>query len=102
MPVSSTVFGATAKTMSTDADRAHMAYSETMEFQRIAIDPDICEGKATVKNTRMTVEFVLKLLGSGYTAEDVVREYPVLELADVYECASFGAWLASDNTVSVG
>ena len=50
----------------------------------------------------MTVEFVLKLLGAGYTAEDVVREYPVLVLADVYECASFGAWLASDNRVSVG
>ena len=50
----------------------------------------------------MTVEFVLKLLGSGYTAADVVREYPILELEDVYECTTFGAWLASDNTVSVG
>ena len=79
-----------------------MAYSESMEFQRISVDPDICEGKATVKDTRMTVEFVLKLLGAGYTAEDVVREYPVLELADIYEFATFGAWLASDNTVSVG
>ena len=50
----------------------------------------------------MTVEFVLKLLGAGYTAEDVVREYPALELEDVYECATYGAWLASDSTVTVG
>ena len=62
-----------------------------MEFPRISTDPDVCEGKTTVKDTRMTVEFVLKLLGAGYTAEDVVREYPVLELADVYECATFRA-----------
>ena len=71
---------------------------ELMEFQRIVIDPDICEGKATIRDTRMTVEFVLKLLGAGYTAQDVIREYPGLELADIYECATFGAWLASDNT----
>ena len=77
-------------------------YSDSMDFQRISIDSKICEGKATVKGTRMTVEFVLKLLGAGYTAVAVVREYPILELEDVYECATFGAWLASDNTVSVG
>ena len=73
-----------------------------MEFQRITINPKVCDGKATVKDTRMTVEFVLRLLGAGYTAHDVVREYPILELADVYECASYGAWLASGNPVSVG
>ena len=73
-----------------------------MNFQRISIDSQICEGKATVKGTRMTVEFVLKLVGNGYTATDVVREYPNLEIEDVYACATYGAWLASDNTVSVG
>ena len=62
-----------------------------MDSQLISIDPNICEGKATVRGTRMTVEFVLKLLGAGYTATDVVREYPILEHEDVYECATFGA-----------
>ena len=62
-----------------------------MKFERIDIDPRICEGKARVRGTRMTVEFVLKLMGSGYTAADIVREYPLLDLNDVYECATFGA-----------
>ena len=79
-----------------------MVYSNFMDFQRISIDSKVCEGEATVKGTRITVEFVLKLVGNGYTADDVVREYPFLELEDVYACATFGAWLASDNTVSVG
>ena len=39
----------------------------------------------------MTVEFVLKLMGNGYTAADVVREYPILELEDVYACATFAS-----------
>ena len=35
-----------------------------MDFQRISVDSNICEGNATVRGTLMTVEFVLKLLGS--------------------------------------
>ena len=62
-----------------------------LNAQRISIDPSICEGKPTVRGTRMTVEFVLKLLGNGYTADDVVREYPILEFEDVYACATFGS-----------
>ena len=79
-----------------------MAYPESVEFPRIAVDPNVCEGKATVKGTRVTVEFVLKLLGAGYTAQDVVREYPLLAIEDIHECATYGAWLASESTVAVG
>lgn len=73
-----------------------------MKFERISTDPQVCEGKPTVRGMRMTVEFVLKLLGSGYTADDIVREYPILELDDVYQCAKYGAWLASKETIAVG
>ena len=62
-----------------------------MHLQRISIDSQVCEGKPTVRGIRMTVEFVLKLLGNGYTADDVAREYPILELEDVYECVAFWA-----------
>jgi len=47
---------------------------------------------------RYTVDFVLKLLGDGYTADDIVRLYPELEKGDVYEAAKYGAWLASERT----
>ena len=84
------------------APASGVVYPDFMDFQCITTDPSVCEGKATVAGTRMTVEFVLKLLGAVYTADDVVREYPVLAIEDVHECATFGAWLASDNIVSVG
>jgi len=44
------------------------------------------------------VDFVLKLLGNGFTAEDITREYPELQLEDVYQAAKYGAWLASEQT----
>ena len=71
-------------------------------FDRIVVDPEICEGKPTIQNTRITVDFILKLLGDGYTADEVVREYPELEKEDVYQAAKYGAWLASEKTSVIG
>ena len=51
---------------------------------------------------RFTVDFVLKLLGDGYTAEEIIREYPELEKEDVYQSAKYGAWLASEKSSGVG
>ena len=56
-------------------------------LSRIKIDPNICEGKPTIRGLRITVDFVLKLLGDGYTAEEIVAEYPELEKEDVYQAA---------------
>src|SRR6266545_4703421 len=67
-------------------------------FDRIQVDPRVCEGRPTIRGLRITVDFVLKLLGDGYTADDIVREYPELEKEDVYQAAKYGAWLASEKT----
>jgi uncharacterized protein (DUF433 family) len=66
-------------------------------LDRIRIDPAVCEGKPTIRGLRITVDFVLKLLGDGYTADDIVREYPELEKDDIYQAAKYGAWLASER-----
>ncbi len=58
-------------------------------LDRINIDPGVCEGKPTVRGLRFTVDFLLKLLGDGYTADDIVREYPELEKEDVYQAVDF-------------
>ena len=71
-------------------------------LDRIKVDPNVCEGKPTIRGLRITVDFVLKLLGDRYTADDIVREYPELEMEDVYQAAKYGAWLASEKTSSLG
>jgi len=48
------------------------------------------------------VEFLLKLLGNGYTAADIVRQYPELEEEDVCQAARNGAWLAAERTSPIG
>ena len=71
-------------------------------LDRIKIDPKVCEGRPTIRGLRITVDFILKLLGEGYTAEDIVREYPEIEREDVYQAAKYGAWLASEKTSRIG
>jgi uncharacterized protein (DUF433 family) len=71
-----------------------------MKFDRITIDPAVCLGKPRVRGTRITVEFVLKLIASGCSADEIASDYPELVLADVHQCAAYGAWLASDRVVT--
>lgn len=58
-------------------------------LDRIRRDPAVCQGNATIRGLRITVDFVLKLVGDGYNAEDIVHEYP--ELEDVYQAATYKA-----------
>ncbi|MBI5065017.1 DUF433 domain-containing protein [Candidatus Woesearchaeota archaeon] len=50
---------------------------------RIIIDPEILAGKPVVKGTRMSVEFILELLSSGMSIEELLQEYPHLSREDV-------------------
>ena len=56
-------------------------------LDRIKIDPSVCGGRPTIRGLRITVDFVLKLLGDRYTAEEIVKLYPELDKEDVYQAA---------------
>jgi uncharacterized protein (DUF433 family) len=49
---------------------------EMTPSDRIAIDPAILAGKPIVRGTRLSVEFVVGLLGDGWSEADVLRNYP--------------------------
>lgn len=70
-------------------------------LDRIQVDPRVCEGKATIRGLRITVDFVLKLIGDGYTPAEIVEVYPELEPDDVYQAAKYGAWLASERVSDI-
>lgn len=60
-------------------------------MRRIVFDPKILGGKPILKGTRIAVEFVLELLASGMTADEIVREYPHLTKQDVRTVLSYAA-----------
>ncbi|MBI2583725.1 MAG: DUF433 domain-containing protein [Candidatus Aenigmarchaeota archaeon] len=51
--------------------------------ERIVTDPKILAGKPIIKGTRISVEFIMELLSSGMSVEEIVKEYPHLKREDV-------------------
>jgi len=64
---------------------------------RITIDPDVCNGKPTIRNKRITVETVLDFLGNGDRVEDILEHYPNLEPDDIRACLRFASELMHNN-----
>ncbi|MBI1902965.1 MAG: DUF433 domain-containing protein [Planctomycetia bacterium] len=58
---------------------------------RITVDPKVLAGKPIVKGTRISVEFVIDLLGRGWTVADVLREYDHLSPEDVQACLAYAS-----------
>jgi len=61
-----------------------------MDWQkRIVIDPDVLVGKPIIKGTRMSVEFVVDLLGRGWSVEQILSEYDHLRREDIQACLAY-------------
>ena len=67
-------------------------------LERIAIDPKVMVGKPVIRGTRLTVEYILKLLADGATVEDIVREYEGLTAEDIQACLLFATRSLSDTS----
>lgn len=60
-------------------------------LDRIVINPRVMVGKPIVLGTRLTVEYVLNLLGHGATESEILAEYEGLTRADLQACLLFAA-----------
>lgn len=58
---------------------------------RIIIDKEIFGGKPIIKGTRISVEFILELLSSGMSVENIIKEYPHLKKEDVLSAIEYAA-----------
>lgn len=58
---------------------------------RITVDPKVLVGKPVIKGTRIAVEFVVDLLGRGWTQEQILREYDHLTPEDIQACLAYAS-----------
>ena len=66
-------------------------------------DPAIVGGRLTFKGTRYTVERMLKLVGAGWTSEQIAAEYPGIEPHHLQAAAQFAAFMIADEDyVAIG
>jgi uncharacterized protein (DUF433 family) len=62
-----------------------------MRQEQIVVDPDILVGKLVVKGTRLAVKFLLDLMAQGWSAEQILRNYPQLTAADLRAALPYDA-----------
>lgn len=51
--------------------------------------PGVCKGRTIVEGTRIAVHDVVGLIVNGAGIEDVLRSFPDLKRAQVYECLAY-------------
>jgi len=68
-----------------------------MTFERITIDPEKCNGKPCIRNTRIMVKNILGLMAGGYTVERILEAYPQLESEDVVEALQYASAVIDED-----
>ena len=66
------------------------------------MDPAVCGGKPCIRGHRIWVSLVVDLLASGMSVDEILAEYPQLEVEDIRACLAYASEMARERTVQVG
>ena len=70
-------------------------------FDRISIDPSVCQGQACIRGTRIPVHQIVSMLAKSDTIEDLLRAYPHIERVDINACLEYAAALAEEQVTPI-
>lgn len=68
-------------------------------LNRIVCDPNIFGGKPIIRGMRIKVETILALLEQGMTPEQILQDYPDLEMDDIRACLAYARALVANENV---
>ncbi len=60
-------------------------------LSRITTNCEVMVGKPVIQGTRLTVEYILNLLGHGASITEIIEEYDGLIEADIRACLLFAS-----------
>jgi uncharacterized protein (DUF433 family) len=68
-------------------------------FHRITFAPQILGGPASIRGMRIPVSVIVGQIAHGASWDEMLDDYPDLEVEDVRQALSFAAWLAQEEVV---
>ena len=71
----------------------------TVRYNRIVPDPRIMTGKPTIRGTRITIELLLRQLAQGVSIDDILRNYPRLQKADILAVLAYAREMVAEERV---
>ena len=60
-------------------------------IEGITANPQILGGKPIIRGTRISVEFILELLASDVSEDEILEDYPHLTKDDIQACLKYAA-----------
>ena len=66
-------------------------------LERIVLEPGVLAGKPVIQGTRLSVDYILNLMGHGASIEEILQEYPGLSKQDISACLLFAARSLQDT-----
>ena len=70
------------------------------EHERIEINPNVMFGKPVIKDTRITVEQILRKLAGRMTLEEIISDHPHLKREDIFAAQEFAADYLADEQIA--
>jgi uncharacterized protein (DUF433 family) len=61
------------------------------DLDRITIEPGKMGGQPCIRGQRFTVEHLLRLLGAGWTLDQIQEDFPFIEAEDVRQAIAYAA-----------
>ena len=69
------------------------------QLNRITQRPEVMGGKACIRGLRVTVGMIVGQIGAGHSVDEVIKDYPYLERADIMQALRYAAWIAEEREV---
>jgi uncharacterized protein (DUF433 family) len=61
------------------------------ELHRISADPNQCGGRSCIRGLRIRVRDILDLRASGASRQEILEDYPFLEIEDISAALEYAA-----------
>jgi uncharacterized protein (DUF433 family) len=68
-------------------------------LQRITFDREVLNGKPTIRGLRISVEMILELLAKGSTTEEILEDFPLLQVEDIQAALFYAQHLVAGELV---
>jgi uncharacterized protein (DUF433 family) len=65
----------------------------------IVLDAAVLAGKPMVRGSRLAVDFIVGLLGQGWTEGDILRNYPGITHDDIAACLQYASEILQSEKV---
>ena len=68
-------------------------------LDRITRQSDVMNGKACIRNMRVTVGMIIHQIGAGHSIEEILADYPYLERDDILQAFRYAALRVEEREI---